>query len=135
MILSNTDRHIMEHTLRQLTPLTFDAVVVAEDVRAYKPDTRNFTKALQACGARPEEILHVAFGFKYDIGPAQEVGMSTAWINRHREDAAGRRAAGLTSGATCGGWPSSLRGRRGPARRRRARAPPRARAQRWRPRS
>ncbi len=89
VILSNTDRHIMEHTLRQLAPLTFDAVVVAEDVRAYKPDTRNFTKALQACGARPEEILHVAFGFKYDIGPAQEVGMSTAWINRHREEAPG----------------------------------------------
>ena len=43
----------MEHTLRQLAPLDFDAVVVAEDVRAYKPDTRNFTQALQACGASP----------------------------------------------------------------------------------
>ena len=27
----------------------------------------------------------MAFGFKYDIAPAQEVGMQTAWINRHRE--------------------------------------------------
>ena len=89
MIISNTDRHIMEHTLRQLDPLHFDAVVVAEDVRAYKPDTQNFLKALQACEARPEEILHVAFGFKYDIAPAQEVGMQTAWINRHGEDREG----------------------------------------------
>ncbi len=69
-------------------------MVVAEDVRAYKPDTRNFTQALQACGARPEEILHVAFGFKYDIAPAQEVGMQTAWINRHREPRAGDVAPG-----------------------------------------
>jgi 2-haloalkanoic acid dehalogenase type II len=85
VINSNTDRHIMEQTLVQLAPLAFDAVVVAEDVRSYKPDTRNFTHALQACGAKPDEILHVAFGFKYDIAPAQEVGMQTAWINRHRE--------------------------------------------------
>ena len=84
VINSNTDRHIMDQTLRQLAPLAFDEVVVAEDVRAYKPDTRNFLQALQACGERPEEILHVAFGFKYDIAPAQEVGMQTAWVNRHR---------------------------------------------------
>ena len=33
----------------------------------------------------PEEVLHVAFGFKYDIGRAQGLGMQTAWINRHRQ--------------------------------------------------
>ena len=85
VIISNTDRHIMEQTLRQLSPLTFDAVVVAEDVRSYKPDTTAFIRALEHAGARPEEILHVAFGFEYDIAPAQEVGMQTAWVNRHRE--------------------------------------------------
>lgn len=85
VIISNTDHHIIEQTLRQLSPLTFDAVVVAEEVRAYKPDTTVFTRALRYADAKPEEILHVAFGFKYDIGPAQEVGMQTAWVNRHRE--------------------------------------------------
>ena len=85
VILSNTDRHIIEHTLRQLAPVSFDAVVVAEDVRSYKPDPRNFTQVLAACEARPEEVLHVAFGFKYDIGPAQNAGMGTAWINRRGE--------------------------------------------------
>jgi FMN phosphatase YigB (HAD superfamily) len=89
VIISNTDRHIMEQTLTQLAPVAFDAVVVSEDVRSYKPDTRNFTQALEACGAAPEEILHVAFGFKYDIAPAQEVGMQTAWVNRHREPPSG----------------------------------------------
>ena len=27
----------------------------------------------------------MAFGFKYDIGPAQRHGMGTAWVNRHVE--------------------------------------------------
>ena len=89
VIVSNTDRHIMEHTLRQLSPLAFDNVVVAEDLKAYKPSPTAFTRALEHAGANPSEILHVAFGFKYDIGPAQEIGMQTAWVNRHREEAPG----------------------------------------------
>ena len=40
VIISNTDRAIIEHTLRQLEASTFDGVIVAEDVRAYKPSTR-----------------------------------------------------------------------------------------------
>ena len=85
VIISNTDRHIMERTLEQLSPLTFDGVVVAEDVHCYKPDTTAFTRALETARAAPEEILHVAFGFKYDIGPAARAGMRTAWVNRHAE--------------------------------------------------
>jgi 2-haloacid dehalogenase len=84
-IVSNTDRHIIEHTLRQLQPVEFDAVIVAEDVRAYKPSTRPLSRALAVLDARPEEVLHVAFGFKYDIAAAASLGMRTAWVNRHRE--------------------------------------------------
>ena len=36
-----------------------------------------------------ERVLHVAFGFRYDIGPAQRMGMRTAWVNRHVEAAPG----------------------------------------------
>jgi 2-haloacid dehalogenase len=88
-IVSNTDRHIMEHTLRQLAPVEFDAVVVAEDVRAYKPDTTPFGRVLQVLDLTAPEVLHVAFGFKYDISAAQRKGMRTAWVNRHREPAPG----------------------------------------------
>jgi 2-haloacid dehalogenase len=87
-IISNTDRAIMEHTLRHLD-LEFDGVTVAEDARAYKPSRAPFDKALHDMGLAPEEVLHVAFGFKYDIGPAQELGFRTAWVNRHREAAPG----------------------------------------------
>ena len=123
VIISNTDRHIMEHTLRQLAPLAFDDVVVAEDLTAYKPDTTAFTRALEQAGAHPSEILHVAFGFKYDIGPAQEVGMQTAWVNRHREEPPGRRAPRLRVARPVGPG----RAGRGPGQRRHARARSRAR--------
>ena len=92
-IVSNTDRHIMAQTLRQLQPVEFDEVVVAEDVRAYKPDTHPFRVALHALAARPEQTLHVAFGFKYDIGAAASLGLRTAWVNRHREPAPDGRPA------------------------------------------
>ena len=87
-IISNTDRAIIEHTLRHLD-VEFDGVTVAEDVRAYKPARAPFDKALRDMKFTPAEVLHVAFGFKYDIGTAQQLGLRTAWVNRHREPAPG----------------------------------------------
>lgn len=84
VIVSNTDRDILSHTLRQLE-LPFDDVLTAEDCGAYKPDERVFEEALARVGEPPERVLHVAFGFKYDIGPAQRLGLQTAWVNRHAE--------------------------------------------------
>jgi 2-haloacid dehalogenase len=83
-IVSNTDRDIIEHTLRHIG-VRFDAVITAEDARAYKPADAVFEFALEKLGTAPEDILHVAFGFKYDIGPAGRHGMGTAWVNRHAE--------------------------------------------------
>jgi 2-haloalkanoic acid dehalogenase type II len=87
-ILSNTDHDIIEHSLKHLE-VPFDEVVTAEDVGSYKPSDANFERVLETIGAPPERVLHVAFGFKYDIGPAQRAGMKTAWVNRHAEAAPG----------------------------------------------
>ncbi|MGH2407584.1 MAG: haloacid dehalogenase type II [Candidatus Limnocylindrales bacterium] len=87
-IISNTDNDIIEHSLRQLE-LPFEAVITAQDAGAYKPADAPFETALARLGEPPERILHVAFGFKYDIGPAQRHGMRTAWVNRHVEAAPG----------------------------------------------
>jgi 2-haloacid dehalogenase len=72
-IISNCDRAIIEHAVREI------------DVP-------------------PDQILHVAFGFKYDIAPAQQLGQRTAWVNRHRIR---RRAtcARTTNGPICGRSP------------------------------
>jgi 2-haloacid dehalogenase len=83
-IISNTDRAIIQHSLRHLE-LDFDGVTVAEDCRAYKPADAPFVHALRDIDAEPDEILHVAFGFKYDLAAAQRHGMRTAWVNRHGE--------------------------------------------------
>jgi 2-haloacid dehalogenase len=91
-ILSNSDRAIMDHSLRHLE-VDFDGVTVAEDCRAYKPSSVPFERALHEIDLPPDEILHVAFGFKYDIGPAQELGMRTAWVNRKQEAAPGPEQA------------------------------------------
>jgi 2-haloalkanoic acid dehalogenase type II len=83
-IISNTDRDIIEHTIRHIG-VPFDAVITAEDARAYKPGDAAFDHALEQLDVPPDAILHVAFGFKYDIGPARRHGMQTAWVNRHAE--------------------------------------------------
>jgi 2-haloalkanoic acid dehalogenase type II len=84
VIISNTDRDIIEHTARHLA-IPFDQVIVAEDCRAYKPARTVFEQALARIGESPANILHVAFGFKYDIAPAQSVGCRVAWVNRFVE--------------------------------------------------
>jgi 2-haloacid dehalogenase len=91
-IISNTDRAIMQHSLRHLE-VEFDGVTVAEDCRAYKPSTVPFEKAIGEIDLPREQILHVAFGFKYDIGPAQQMGLQTAWVNRKQEGAPGPEQA------------------------------------------
>ena len=85
VIVSNTDRDIIEHTLRQLD-LPFDDVITAEDAGAYKPSEVVFRRALERVGEPPERILHVAFGFKYDIAAAARLGLRTAWVNRRAEE-------------------------------------------------
>lgn len=84
VILSNTDRDIISHSVKQIG-VPFDDVVVAEDVGAYKPSPANFEYLLDRLGEDPADVLHVAFGFKYDIRAAGEQGMRTAWVNRHAE--------------------------------------------------
>lgn len=86
VIVSNTDRDIISHSQRHMG-VDFDDVITAEDCRAYKPSLSVFEQALDRIGVTPARILHVAFGFKYDIGPAQRVGMRTAWVNRAAEPA------------------------------------------------
>jgi 2-haloacid dehalogenase len=81
IIVSNTDRDILEHSLRHIEA-PIDGVVSADDVRSYKPARPHFERALEVADVPADQILHVAFGFKYDIGPAQELGFRSAWVNR-----------------------------------------------------
>lgn len=80
-ILSNIDDDILARTLEELrAPIA--CCLTASQLRSYKPAPRHFQEALSQSGRRPEEVLHVAFGFRYDIVPAARLGMRTAWVNR-----------------------------------------------------
>jgi 2-haloacid dehalogenase len=109
-IISNTDRAIIEHSLRHMD-VEFDGVTVAEDCRAYKPSDPPFELALREIDVPSQQILHVAFGFKYDIAPAQRFGMRTAWVNRRREPAPGQERPDHEWSDL---WPLAELGRAGP---------------------
>jgi len=83
-IISNVDNDIIGRT-RDRIGVRFDVIVTAQDARAYKPNSRPFQIALQRLNSKPTEVLHVSSGFRYDIPPAHQVGMRTAWINRKHE--------------------------------------------------
>lgn len=64
---------------------TFDIVVTAQRVGAYKPDYAHFWAALSdllAMGIPPQRVLHVAQSKRADIVPANALGLSCVWVNR-----------------------------------------------------
>lgn len=84
VIVSNVDRASFERTNQKLG-ITFDAIVTAEEVGAYKPDHRMFERAhqtIESTGIHKNEILHVAQSLYHDHVPAKELGMTTLWVDR-----------------------------------------------------
>jgi len=81
-ILSNIDRDLLDRTLRA-HDLQVDLVVTAEDVRCYKPELAHWIRFLKLTGIRPDQGLHVAGGYDYDIPPASLLGFPTAYIARY----------------------------------------------------
>ena len=99
VILSNTDRASFARTKTKLG-VEFDALVLAEDVGAYKPDRRMFD-AMLVTAARfdiaPHEILHVAESLYHDHVPAKALGLATAWIHRRHAHAGSGATAPTTA--------------------------------------
>lgn len=83
-IISNIDTDIIEKTKLRIG-LPFDLIVTAQEARAYKPSTVPFELALQKLACKPQDVLHVSSGFRYDIPPASKLGFRTVWVNRKRE--------------------------------------------------
>lgn len=82
--LSNVDEESFARMIQTLG-ITFDVVVTAERVGAFKPDKAHFMAALSdllAIGIPPEKVLHVAQSRRADIVPANKLGITSVWINR-----------------------------------------------------
>jgi 2-haloacid dehalogenase len=83
-LLSNIDNASLAFSARKLN-LVADVTVTAEDVAAYKPDHDHFTAAFhqfEVLGIPRDQILHVGQSLRADIVPANELGISSAWISR-----------------------------------------------------
>jgi 2-haloacid dehalogenase len=80
-VISNMDNVVLFETIARLgAPVHMRTS--AEDAKAYKPDPAPFRLALSRLGYEPGEVLHAAFGWKYDLATAKELGMQTAFVNR-----------------------------------------------------
>jgi 2-haloalkanoic acid dehalogenase type II len=80
-IVSNIDNDLLAATLGHLQA-PFSCLVTAEEAGAYKPDQRPLRLALERLGLAPAQVLHAGFGWRYDLAPAQALGMRTAFIRR-----------------------------------------------------
>jgi 2-haloalkanoic acid dehalogenase type II len=84
--LSNIDEDSLAASCRKMD-ITFDVVVTAERVRAYKPDLTHFHTALAdlaALGIGRARVLHVAQSLRADIVPANRLGLRCVWVHRPR---------------------------------------------------
>jgi 2-haloalkanoic acid dehalogenase type II len=78
-ILSNTDRDYIEASLEQLG-VPFELAIVASEIGSYKPGLGHWRAFQERTGGAPD--VHVAASLFHDIGPANELGLPSVWINR-----------------------------------------------------
>ena len=78
-ILSNTDRDYIEASMERLG-VPFEVAIVASEIGSYKPGLGHW-RAFQARTGRAPDV-HVAASLFHDIGPANELGLPSVWINR-----------------------------------------------------
>ena len=83
-LLTNCDRDLIALTQRRL-PASFDAVVTAEDVSAYKPNPAHFKLFQSTFASSADAWIHVAQSYFHDIKPTHELGISRIWVNRQGE--------------------------------------------------
>jgi 2-haloacid dehalogenase len=86
VILSNSDRDLIIASERKIG-VPFDLMIVAEDVRSYKPAHAHWERFFEHTTAEREHHAHVAASLFHDIAPAKELGLRSVWINRLGERA------------------------------------------------
>jgi len=83
-IISNVDDELFAVS-NKLLGVEFDFIVTAQQLGSYKPDHRNFQRALEVFGVEKKEHLHVAQSIYHDIMPANQLGLNKVWVNRYGE--------------------------------------------------
>ena len=87
IIVSNVDRASFDESNRR-PGVTFDRIITAEDVGAYKPRPPHFEALLEAVKEMSldrSQLLHVAQSLYHDHEPARRHGLRSAWIDRGQD--------------------------------------------------
>jgi 2-haloacid dehalogenase len=80
-VLSNTDDDFIAASQVQIG-VSFDEVVVAQELGSYKPARRHWDEFFTRTRASREGHVHVAASLFHDIAPCNELGLRSVWINR-----------------------------------------------------
>jgi 2-haloacid dehalogenase len=86
VILSNTDRDLIEESMKRIG-VPIDLAIVAGELRSYKPALAHWEHFFEVTTADKDHHVHVAASLVHDIAPARELGLKTVWINRLGEKA------------------------------------------------
>jgi 2-haloacid dehalogenase len=78
-ILSNTDRDYIDASMERLG-VPFDLAIVASEIGSYKPALGHWRSFEERVGRPPD--VHVAASLFHDVAPANDLGLSSVWINR-----------------------------------------------------
>jgi 2-haloacid dehalogenase len=84
-ILSNSDRDLIAASMKRLG-VSFDLAIVAEDVHSYKPAHGHWERFFEVTTADRDHHVHVAQSHFHDIVPANELGLTSVWVNRLGKD-------------------------------------------------
>jgi 2-haloacid dehalogenase len=85
-ILSNSDRDLIAASQARIG-VPFDLAIVAEDTGSYKPAHGHWERFFEVTTANRDRHVHVAASLFHDIAPANELGLTSVWINRQGEKA------------------------------------------------
>jgi 2-haloacid dehalogenase len=94
-VITNCDDDLFARS-EQCLGLSFDAVITAQQARAYKPATAGFELAFARLEVPRARILHVAQSLFHDHVPAQALGLHSVWVDRR----SGRAGFGATPPAS-----------------------------------
>jgi 2-haloacid dehalogenase len=86
VILSNTDRDLIEESMKRIV-VPIDLAIVAGELGSYKPAPAHWEHFFEVTTAVKDHHVHVAASLFHDIAPARELGLKTVWINRLGEKA------------------------------------------------
>ncbi len=86
VILSNTDRDLIEESMKRIG-VPIDLAIVAGELGSYKPALAHWEHFFEVTTADKDHHVHVAASLLHDIAPARKLGLKTVWINRLGEKA------------------------------------------------